>query len=106
MCVFRVHISIIRITCQKSAIFRFWQTENVTWLLNNGNVPFSGTKKKKEESINNKHYYWDFIIYWHYWWDFKSLLYFISADPFIEHGFETAPEGTQLVIVEVGDRSL
>ncbi|CAL1684858.1 unnamed protein product [Lasius platythorax] len=29
----------------------------------------------------------------------------VEADPFIERGFETAPEETQLVIVEVGDRS-
>lgn len=29
----------------------------------------------------------------------------VEADPFIEQGFEVAPEETQLVIVEVGDRS-
>ncbi|XP_072744380.1 thioredoxin domain-containing protein 17 [Anoplolepis gracilipes] len=28
----------------------------------------------------------------------------VEADPFIEQGFEVAPEETQLVIVEVGDR--
>lgn len=34
------------------------------------------------------------------------ISHFISADPFIEQGFEAAPEETQLVIVEVGDRPL
>lgn len=31
---------------------------------------------------------------------------FISAEPFIEKGFEAASEETLLVIVEVGDRPL
>ncbi|XP_020282346.1 thioredoxin domain-containing protein 17-like [Pseudomyrmex gracilis] len=28
----------------------------------------------------------------------------VVAEPFIEKGFETAPDGTQLIVAEVGDR--
>lgn len=38
----------------------------------------------------------------------KHLFYsaLILAEPLIEQGFEAAPDKTQLVIVEVGDRQL
>lgn len=48
----------------KISIFRFWQTENVTWLYWTMEAKmFHLVAQKKRRK--HKHYYWDFIIYWH-----------------------------------------